>query len=151
MLRRFVGSFGDDRHTEPATDSTGDISERHSFVANPMIPRAGRTLLDDEPIEVRRIEPVHGGPTIVALVHVRRRVLVTGDADERRHEPMITIAMYRGRQSHNGYVHAARSQCVSGLLGRNAGQCGSWCVVLRRGPPGRGDEARAGGDNEWPV
>ena len=58
-------------------------------------------------IGLRRIAPMHGGPTVRAIVHVRGATLLPRELDQHRHEAVISIAVHRWRESHHGDLHAA--------------------------------------------
>src|ERR1700752_554008 len=54
------------------------------------------TLLQHEPVEMSRIEPVHRGPAVEPVAHKRRNALLTRETNEARNEAVITVAMDRG-------------------------------------------------------
>jgi AcrR family transcriptional regulator len=61
------------------------------------------------------IQPVHSGPAVGPVTDVARDPLVAGDADQRRHEAVVSIAVVGRRESHHGRAHAARGE-VKGHL-----------------------------------
>jgi hypothetical protein len=71
LLRR----LGDDGHVQAPADYLSDVSHRHALVGDPVISGSRSTLLKHEPVEVCSIEPVHRGPAVEPLTHIRRNAL----------------------------------------------------------------------------
>ena len=90
--------LGDGRHIHAAADHASDVSKRNAFVADAVIADSCRTILQHEPVQTSRIEPVHRGPAVEPLTYVSRCSLLTRDADECRNEAVIAVAMHRGRK-----------------------------------------------------
>jgi hypothetical protein len=57
--------------------------------------RAGWCLLECEPEEVGRVEPMDGVPAILAVAQVRRDALFTRKADERGKEVPVSMNGWR--------------------------------------------------------
>lgn len=72
MFGRLGGRFRDDRQGEAFADDLGDLTRRHAFVGDPVIPRARGPLFEREPVEVRRIEPVHAWPAVAPIADIGR-------------------------------------------------------------------------------
>jgi hypothetical protein len=85
----FLGGLADDRHIQAAADHASDVSERQALVGDPMIPGSRGTLLEHEPVEMSRIEPVHGGPAVEPFAEIGRSALLTRKTDEERDEAVI--------------------------------------------------------------
>jgi hypothetical protein len=66
-----LGRLPDNWHVQAAADHGSDVLEGHALVANGMIARSRGTLLQYEPVEMSSIEPVHGGPAVKTVTHVR--------------------------------------------------------------------------------
>src|SRR4029077_786538 len=103
LLRRHAG----DRHVQAAADHAGDLAERHALFRDPVIPGSRSALLERQPEQIGRIEPVHRGPAVASIAYIRGNALVAGEIDEQRHEPVITLAMDRGRKAHDRYACTA--------------------------------------------
>src|SRR5580704_10938776 len=97
--------------------------EGHSLVANGVVARSRRTLLQYESVEMSSIKSVHGGPAVKTGTHVRGLPLLTRDLDESRDEAMIAVPMDRWRKAQHGDAHASRSHrhCCLFRLARKTG------------------------------
>src|ERR1700722_3164193 len=102
----FLGGLADDRQVQATADHPSDLSERYAFVSDRVIPSALRPLFDREPVETRRIEPVHAGPAVAPIADIGRHALFARDADESRNEAVITVAVDGWRQAHGRRPHA---------------------------------------------
>src|SRR6266550_4802032 len=54
----------DHRQVQMATDDTGDITEWHTLIADPVQPRPGRGGFQRQPEQAGRVEPMHGRPAV---------------------------------------------------------------------------------------
>jgi hypothetical protein len=98
MLLGFLRSLAHHENVQPPTDDASDISERHALVRNPVIPDSRGTFLEHEPVKMRSVKPVYGGPTVGPVTHIGRGGLLTRLGDENRNETMIAVAMHRWRK-----------------------------------------------------
>ena len=96
MVGCFLGCLADDRDAQALADHGCDLPERHALVGHPVIPASGRTFLQDKPVEVGSVEPMHGGPAVQTVANIGGNALLTRDVDEERNETMIAVAMNRG-------------------------------------------------------
>src|ERR1035437_648399 len=141
-------------------DYFGDVADRHALVGDRVQRRSCRGVLQRQAEEVRGIEAVHGGPAVGPVADEAGDALVAGDADNGRHEAVISVAVIRRGESHDRRADAARSegehQLGSGLPGlRTAAHSrhrrgGTMPVPFGRYPPWCGPE-RPGGDDERPA
>ncbi len=128
-----------------------DIAERHALVGDRVIPGSRRALLDRQPVETGRIEPVHRGPAIQPVTHIRRNTLLTRDLDEARNEGVIAVAMYL-RKPHHRHAHTTRRQ-RGGRRFRSAGirgGGGNGRIFLGRDTAPR-QQRESGGDEQGPA
>ena len=72
---------------------TSAISRRHAFLGDAVIACARVALFEREPVEVRRVEPVHPWPAVEPVADISRHAFFTRDGDETRHEAVIAIAV----------------------------------------------------------
>src|SRR5260370_22034894 len=77
MVGRLLGGSGDDRHVQASADHAGDVPERHALVGDPVIFGSRGTLLQHESVEMGSIEPVHRGPAVEPVPHVRPNAFLT--------------------------------------------------------------------------
>ena len=56
--------------------------KRHALVGDPVIAGCCGPLLQREPVEPGRVEPVHRGPAIQPFAHVDRKALFTREVDQ---------------------------------------------------------------------
>src|SRR5882762_3410139 len=89
--------FRNDRHAQASTDDVRDLPGGHALVGNRVKPGSRRTFLERQPKEMGGIEPVHRGPSVAPLAEVGRDALLARDANQRRYEAMIALAMDRQR------------------------------------------------------
>src|SRR5260370_36107976 len=78
-------------------DYLSHLSNRSTFAGDSMKGSCRGSLLKNELVEVRSLEPVHCGPAVKPVAHIRRDALFTRDADESRHKAVIAISMDRWR------------------------------------------------------
>jgi hypothetical protein len=71
---------------------------------------------------MRSIEPVHCGPAVAPVTHIRRHALLTRDADEAWNDAVITVAMDRWRKAYHRHARATRRQRRGCHLRRDAGK-----------------------------
>src|SRR5260370_40166768 len=91
-------------HVEASADYLSDLSNRSTFVGDPMKGSCRGSLLKNEPVEVSSIEPVHCGPAGKPVAHIRRDALFTRNAAENRHDAVIAISMYRWREAQHSHA-----------------------------------------------
>src|SRR5258707_2238130 len=84
--QHFLRRPADDRHNQVAADHASDVSEPHALFGHPLIPGSFGTPFKHEPIEMSSIKPVHRGPAIEPITHIRRNALLTHETDEKRNE-----------------------------------------------------------------
>ena len=82
MLGSLLGGLGDDRHVQAPADYVSDLSQRHALFGDRVIPRSRGALLKREPVEGGSIEPVHRGPAVEPVAHIRRNTLLASHTDE---------------------------------------------------------------------
>src|SRR5215471_1736665 len=63
-------------HVEASADYLRDLSSRSTFVSDTMKGSCRRGLLKNQPVEVSSIEPVHCGPAVKPVAHIRRDALL---------------------------------------------------------------------------
>src|SRR5205807_6441295 len=108
---------------------------------------------EHEPVEMGSIEPVHRGPAVEPVTHIRRNALFTRDLDETRNEAVITVAMDRWGEAHHRHAHATRrhrSCCLFRSYARNRGGAGSGYIFFDREATRR-EEPGPGGDDQGAV
>ena len=76
----------------PANEG-GDVAHRDALVGRAVVPCTGRALLQRQPEEAGRIEPVPGGPTVKSLPDVGRHARLTGDIDEGWHKGVVAVVV----------------------------------------------------------
>lgn len=89
MVGCLRGGLGDDRQVQAPANYFSDVSNRHDLVGDPVIPGSRGTLLRRQPEEVGSIEPVHRGPAVEPVTHIRRNALLACDADNNGNEAVI--------------------------------------------------------------
>ena len=67
MVAGFLWRFADDRDAEASADDFGDVAERDALVADGVIARAGRALLERQAVEMCGVEAVYRGPAVAAV------------------------------------------------------------------------------------
>jgi hypothetical protein len=117
----FLGGLADDRYVQSAADHASDVSERHALFGDPMIPRSCGTFLKRQPEQMGSIKPVHGGPAIEPVTHIRRNALLTRETDEERNEGVITVAVDGWRKAYHRHAHATRRHQSCCLFRSDAG------------------------------
>jgi hypothetical protein len=85
-----------------------DVSERNTLIGYAVISTTGGTFFKRQPVETSGIQPVHSGPVIEPIPHVRRNALFTRNGKEVRNEAVITVSMHRWRKAYRGHAHATR-------------------------------------------
>src|SRR5260370_2228950 len=103
-----LGRLCNHGHVEASADYLSDLSNWSTFVGDPMKGSCRGSLLKNEPVEASSIEPVHCGPAVKPVAHIRRDALFTRDADESRHEAVIAISMYPVRDVQHRHAHPTR-------------------------------------------
>jgi len=88
------GGLADDGYFQAPSNHLSDVVKRHALIGDPVKPRSARTLFKREPEKMRRIEPVHRGPAVDPVTHIRRNTRVARDADESGKEAVIAVAMH---------------------------------------------------------
>ena len=58
--------------------------ELHAFVGDRVIPGSRSALLERQPEQVGRVEPVHRGPAVASIRYIGGNALVAGEIDEQR-------------------------------------------------------------------
>src|SRR5260370_33739435 len=101
-----LGRLCNHGHLEASADYLRNLSNRSTFVGDSMKGSCRGSLLKNEPVEVSSIEPVHCGPAVKPVAHIRRDALFTRDADESRHKAVIAISMDRWREGQHLHTHA---------------------------------------------
>ena len=96
-----LGRLSDNWQVQASTDHYRNVFRWYALVRDSVIDGSDGALLKREPVKVSRIEPVHGGPAVKAVAHMRRNIFVACDADEVRHEAVITFAVNRRREAHH--------------------------------------------------
>ncbi len=81
MLGGFLGRLGDYGNVQAATDDLGDLFQRDTFLCDRMEGTVFGAVLEGEAIDTSRIEPMHGGPTVMSLAYVRGDALLARDTD----------------------------------------------------------------------
>ena len=161
VLACVLGGDGDHREVEMPADHLGDVADRHALVGDRVQRRSRRGLLQRQAEEARGIEPVHGGPAVGPVADVAGDALVAGDADQGRHEAVVSVAVNRRRKSHDGRADAAGSEGERhlriGQPGRRtaaqsaaagSGPCPSRSVATRPGASPSVPEAMTNGRSE---
>ena len=98
------------RHAEVPPDYAGDFSKRYALVADAVIPRSHGAFLKCESEEMRGVKPVHRRPAVESVTDIRRDALFAPDADERRNESVIALAMDGKGKSYRQGANAAVRQ-----------------------------------------
>src|SRR5580700_10112327 len=70
VVHRVFGAEAGHRQPKSLADGSGDLVRRNAFVADSVVGGAGLTFLQRETVEVRRVEPVSGGPPVGAVADV---------------------------------------------------------------------------------
>ena len=155
MAGRLLRGLGDDRHVQAAADDLGDLSERHALVGDRVIPGPRRALLQRQPEETGRIEPVHRGPAVEPVAHVRRNALLPArcrsasarSRDRRRHGPRAGAAPpMRGPRARPSPTPSPPTGCGRPRRSRDRARSSSVAESARlegHGPDG--DDERAAG------
>ena len=79
MVLRFFRGFAGDRHVQSPANGVGDVFQRHTLFGDCVIPVAGRSLLQREPIKAGGVEAMRRGPAVASVADVRRNALLAGD------------------------------------------------------------------------
>lgn len=101
MSSRLLARLAGNRHIQMSADDLSDVSEWHALVGNSVIRSSCGTFLEREPIKMSSIEPVHRGPAVETITHIRRNSFFLRDSDETRNKAVIAFAMDRGWQPHD--------------------------------------------------
>ena len=79
-----------------AADRLGDLTDGHALVGDCVEGRARRRVFQRAAEQARGVEAVHGRPAVGAVADVAGDALVAGDADDRRHEAVVAVAVHGG-------------------------------------------------------
>src|SRR4051812_22490604 len=116
MVGCFFGRFADNRNVQTSADDLGDLSSRYALIGDAMISGCKGPLLNREPVQMSSIEPVHCGPAITTVAHVRRNTFLTRDVDQAWHETVITLAVDRWGKPQHQCADSAGSERKCRLL-----------------------------------
>ncbi len=150
---RLFGRNGPGRHAQLFADGLGDLPERDPLVGHRVERAALRAVLQREPVDARRVEPVHRGPQVLAVADVGGDPFLPREARQHRHEAVLLAhAMHRARQPHPGGAHSLVRDGRGRLL-RGAGELrddrGRAAVLGERLADRQQTEAAR--DDHWPV
>jgi len=109
----FLGSLADDRNLQTATDYRCNLLKRYSFICNRVISESRCTVFASEPVHKGSVQPVHAGPAVEPVSHIRRDTLFTSDTDEDWNEAVMAIAVDRCRKAYDRCAHATLHQRLS--------------------------------------
>ena len=127
------------RFRSPA-DGLGDLADGHAFVPDGVEHRAGRSLLDGQPVKTRGVLHVDGGPAAGPVADVARDALGPGHGDELRDEAVpVPLAVHRAGQHDQAGADAPAGGREGGLHVDDAGRDGPGgdeFVAFGRGPSG---------------
>ena len=125
--------------------------EGDALLGDGVIPTSVGTLLENETIEVRGVEPMHSGPAVAPVVQVDRGSIFSSEPDQRWNEVGITLAVHRWWQSYDRHAHTQRRDGVGRFFGcrarmpsgarRGRGLFGD-AYTFRKDADGRGDDER---------
>ncbi len=82
------------------SDDLGDSSELHALVGNRVQRRSRRGGRQCQKKQACGVKPVHRRPAVGPVVDVGGHALAAGDADQGRHEAVISVAVNRRSESH---------------------------------------------------
>src|SRR5215469_11688456 len=71
MVCRLFPGFGDNRQIQGAPDYFRDVSCRHTFVGDSVIPGSSGAFFENQPVEPSSVELVYSGPAIESVTYVR--------------------------------------------------------------------------------
>jgi len=129
---RFLRRLADNGQVQAAADHAGDVSERHALFGDAVVPRSRGTLLKHEPVETRRVEPVHGWPAVEPVAHIRRGSLLAHETDEQRNETMIALAVELALNFEKSWMKAVGiTPCASAAPLRRSARNAIACVNER--------------------
>src|SRR6266851_2515306 len=123
MIGCFLARFANDRYVQLAADDLSDLSSRYTLVCYAVIPLSSVTFLENEPVEMSSIEPMHSGPAVEPVAYDCGNTLFARDADQAWHKPVITVAVYRWRKPQHRCAHSTCRQRQCRLF-RLAGKIG---------------------------
>src|SRR5579871_4017842 len=108
VRRGLRGGHAQQRQFQTAPDRGSDVAGRYAFLGNPVEPGSRGPVLDCLPEQTGGVQTVHRGPPVQPVADVRRYPLLARDADERRNEAVIAVAVHRRRETHDRRAHTAR-------------------------------------------
>src|SRR5579864_3195199 len=80
MCAPLVLSEAPDREAEPCANRFRNRAHGHALFGDSMISASRGSFLNHEPVELSSIEPVHRGPAVEAVAHIRRNALLARNA-----------------------------------------------------------------------
>ncbi|MEU8363401.1 hypothetical protein AB0C27_46035 [Nonomuraea sp. NPDC048882] len=121
--------------------------------ATPCSTAARGRPLQRQPEQDRRVEPMHRGPPVRAVAHVRRDTGLACGGDEHRDEAVVRRTMYGRSQAHHTRAHTPGGEVQARPLTGDAegGDPGRVGLVLLGAQPAGGHDQRARRDDEWPA
>ena len=102
---------------ELPADRRGDVAQRHALLSHPVQHGSGRGVFQREAEQTRGVEAVDRGPVVAPVADVPRDALVARDADERRNEAGVAVAVDARREANARRAHAGRRELERGPLG----------------------------------
>ena len=150
MTRGLFVYQGHDRYLQPPADCFRNLSNRHTLFCDRVIPRPGRSLLKRQPIDGRRIEPVHRRPAVEPDADIGRYSLSRGRARSCRWRGPACLG--RGPAACAPPTHARRtppSRLPSAPTLWEIRLSRRRHIVLCREAVGRGGQP--GGDDQRPI
>lgn len=97
MHRGLVRGDATDGDAEPPSDRLGDRAHGNALLGRAAQARAGRRLLQRQPEQPRRVEPVDRRPAVRAVPDEGGDACAAGGADQRGHEGAVARAVDGGR------------------------------------------------------
>ena len=92
MTIRLLLRYGDSRYFQASADNFCDITERHTFFSDRVIPGASRMFFKRKAVEVRGIEHVHSSPAVEPLTDVCRNAFLLHQGDQAGNEPIFRVS-----------------------------------------------------------
>src|ERR1700716_2095184 len=83
---------------ETCTDRLSNRAHRYTLFGHAMQARSGCCLLERESKEPRRVQPMHGGPSIRAVADEGGEARAARDVEQRGHEAVVARTVDGGRQ-----------------------------------------------------
>src|SRR5258708_38842234 len=94
----FFAGFADNRYIQMPADDLSNLSNRYALIGDAVISGCKGAFLNREPVQMSSIEPVHRGPAITTVPHIRRNTFLTRDVNQAWHKAVITVAVDRRRK-----------------------------------------------------